>query len=199
MTSGRTVAGGDAAATILAAAEACFERFGIAKTTMEDVARAADLSRATVYRHFSDRDSLIMASVVRRSRMNHDAARSYIRNWPVFADRVVEGICYDVKRGRRDPMMHMLVSPEQMTLSTQLLWQSGAAVDLTHELWGPILIEAQQLGELRKDVDVRLLSEWIAELEIMFISQTDGSDEAMDRFRTKLRAFLVPALLPADG
>ena len=187
---------GGVADAILTAAQECFERFGIAKTTMEDVARAADLSRATVYRNFDDRDSLIMASVVRRSRMKHDEARDYIANWPDFGDRIVEGVLNDVRRGRRDPMMHLLVSPGEMELSTQLLWRSGAAVELTHELWGPILTEAQQLGEMRKDVDVALLSEWIAELEIMFISQADDSIEAVGRFRAKLRSFLVPSLLP---
>ena len=115
----------------------CFERFGITKTTMEDVARAARMSRATVYRHFSDRESLIMASVTRRARMNIEPARSYIANCRTLEDKIVEGIGHNVRRGRRDPMVHLLVSPEEMTLSTQLLWRSGTAIDLTYELWAP--------------------------------------------------------------
>ncbi|MFZ0713475.1 helix-turn-helix domain-containing protein, partial [Mycobacterium sp.] len=39
----------DPRSIILAAAERCFARFGIMKTKMEDVAREANLSRATVY------------------------------------------------------------------------------------------------------------------------------------------------------
>ncbi|QTI70898.1 TetR/AcrR family transcriptional regulator [Gordonia polyisoprenivorans] len=182
--------------TILGAAEMCFERFGITKTTMEDVARAAKMSRATVYRHFSDRESLIMASVTRRARMNIEPARSYIANCRTLEDKIVEGIGHNVRRGRRDPMVHLLVSPEEMTLSTQLLWRSGTAIDLTYELWAPILTEAQMLGEMRKDVDVRLLCEWIAEIEIAYISQTDGSDDALKRLQEKVRRFLVPSLVP---
>ncbi|GAA4672678.1 TetR family transcriptional regulator [Gordonia humi] len=190
------MSGEDASDAILTAAETCFERFGITKTTMEDVARAAEVSRATVYRCFADRDSLIMASVMRRARSRHAEARAYIENWPSLADRVVEGMVHDVLRGRRDPMMHLLVSPEEMELSTQLLWRSGEAVRLTGELWAPVLQDAQRLGELSRDVDIVLLTEWIAELEMTFISQSDGSDESVDRFRAKLRAFLVPSLLP---
>lgn len=37
---------------ILEAAYACVARYGMGKTTVEDVAREARLSRATVYRHF---------------------------------------------------------------------------------------------------------------------------------------------------
>jgi len=53
---------------VLAAADECFQRYGIAKTTMEDVARAANISRATLYRYFSDRESLLTESVRRRAR-----------------------------------------------------------------------------------------------------------------------------------
>jgi AcrR family transcriptional regulator len=59
---------------------------------MADVARAANLSRATVYRYFPDREALVMASVVRRARMNMDSARDRIRSRESFAERIVEGI-----------------------------------------------------------------------------------------------------------
>ena len=81
-------------------------------------------------------------------------------------------------------------------LSTTLLWRSGAAVGMTYELGAPIPTQAQLLGEMRKDVDIRLLCEWIAELELTYIGQDDDSPEAMDRFRRKLRQFLVPSLEP---
>ena len=45
---------------ILEATYACIARYGLAKTTMEDAAREAGLSRATVYRHFpGGRDELV--------------------------------------------------------------------------------------------------------------------------------------------
>ncbi|MGI5328578.1 TetR/AcrR family transcriptional regulator [Actinomadura nitritigenes] len=179
---------------ILEAAESCFERFGIAKTTMDDVARVADISRATVYRYFADRESLILASIRRRARMNLAPARAFIAGFPDFADKLTEGICHNVRRGRRDPMVHLLVSPDEMPLATSLLGATGVAVELTHELWEPILREAQEAGQLRADVELRELSEWISHLEIMFISQFDRDDASLDRFRHMIRQFLVPAV-----
>lgn len=45
---------------ILDAAFACVGRYGLGKTTVDDVARAARLSRATIYRHFpGGRDQLL--------------------------------------------------------------------------------------------------------------------------------------------
>lgn len=186
----------DVGTAILIAAELCFEQFGIAKTTMADVARAANMSRATVYRYFSDRNSLIMASIVRRARLNMDTARDRIRQCPNFADRITEGICANVRRGLRDPMVHLLVSPAEATLATSLLSTSGKAVELTRELWEPILVEAQQAGEMRADVDLDLLCEWISELEMTYISSLGAGGGSIDHLRAKLLAFFVPSLLP---
>ena len=186
----------DARAAILTAAEECFARYGIAKTTMEDVAKAASMSRATVYRYFADRESLIAESVVRRARANMSRARAHITRWPTVEERIVEGICQDIRKGHLDPMVNRLVSPESMALSMQLLGESGRAIELTHELWGPILADEQAAGNIRADLDLRMLSEWISELEIMYISQYGTDDNALERVREKLRAFVVPALLP---
>ncbi|WP_025351255.1 TetR/AcrR family transcriptional regulator [Nocardia nova] len=187
----------DTRSAILAAAESCFARLGIAGTTMEDVAKAAASSRATVYRYFADRDALVTESVVRRARANMGSAREFITRWPTIADRVVEGICEDVRRGRRDPMVHRLVSPQEMVLAARLLTGSGRAVELTHELWQPILDEARSAGTIRADLNIRLLCEWISELEMHYIARDTADDAAdLDRIRAQLRTYLLPAVLP---
>ena len=53
---------------ILDAAAELFFRQGIAETSMDDVARAAGCSRATVYRYFDDREALRIAFVHRETR-----------------------------------------------------------------------------------------------------------------------------------
>jgi AcrR family transcriptional regulator len=49
------------------AAETCFARLGLARTTIDDVAREARVSRATVYRHVRDRDELVLAVFAREA------------------------------------------------------------------------------------------------------------------------------------
>jgi AcrR family transcriptional regulator len=52
-------------ARILDATMTCLSRFGVAKTTIDDVAREAGCSRATVYRYFANRQALVVAAVDR--------------------------------------------------------------------------------------------------------------------------------------
>ncbi len=59
---------------ILEATYACIARYGLGKTTMEDAAREAGMSRATVYRHFpGGREELI------REVIAWETARFFIR------------------------------------------------------------------------------------------------------------------------
>ena len=52
-------------ARMLDATITCLARFGVAKTTIDDVAREAGCSRATVYRYFAGRGALVAAAVDR--------------------------------------------------------------------------------------------------------------------------------------
>jgi AcrR family transcriptional regulator len=51
----------DARGRILAAAVSCIDRVGADKFTVDDVARAAAISRPTLYRYFSSRNELLVA------------------------------------------------------------------------------------------------------------------------------------------
>jgi AcrR family transcriptional regulator len=50
---------------LIDAAEASFLRYGVMKTTIEDVAAFANVSRATVYRYFAGREELILGVLLR--------------------------------------------------------------------------------------------------------------------------------------
>ena len=46
------------------AALVCIGRFGLAKTTVDDIAREAGCSRATLYRYFDGKPAILRAAVV---------------------------------------------------------------------------------------------------------------------------------------
>lgn len=58
----------DTVRQILAAAVATFQSLGIRRTTMEDIARAAKLGRATVYRRFPQKGDLVRAALLHELR-----------------------------------------------------------------------------------------------------------------------------------
>ena len=77
--------------TPTAEAEEIKLRYGVAKTTMDDIGKEAGVSRPTVYRYFGDRDALLRALIERRSRMLFDRARVFITRHETFGEQLVEG------------------------------------------------------------------------------------------------------------
>ena len=183
-----------AQAHFIDAAEACFERYGVVKTTMEDIAKMAGVSRPTVYRHFPDRDSLILAVIMRRAQALIGRAQAYIRQQERFEDQLVEGLLFLVKTGRSDPFVRILVSPAHLELAQQLVGADDAVVDLTYDMWEPVLAEAAASGELNPDLDFRAIAAWLTHVELILVGRFDlVADD--DEIRRMLRTFLAPAFL----
>ena len=180
---------------LMDAAETCFDRYGIGKTTMDDIAKEAGVSRPTVYRHFDDRDTLILAVVMRRSRQLIERAQKHIRKYRTFQEQLVEGLMFMVEKGRKDPFVGLLVTPAHMDLVNQILVGSTAAVDLAYEMWEPILTEARERGELNPDLDFRAIATWITYLTLLLIGRGDIEPDVGSQ-RELLRTFVTPAFAP---
>jgi AcrR family transcriptional regulator len=176
----------------LNAAEACFDRYGIAKTTMDDIAQMAGVSRPTVYRHFDDRESLIVAVIFRRAKALVAKAQKQILKQKTFEDRLVEGLALLVSVGRKDPFVQMLVNPDQMGLANQMFGASSTAVDLTLEMWEPIFEEARANGELRDDLEFREMAKWLTYVELVLVGRVDVAADVRSE-REMIRKFVRPA------
>ncbi|WP_046244419.1 TetR/AcrR family transcriptional regulator [Hymenobacter terrenus] len=57
----------DRRTAILTASAACFARYGYAKTTLDDIGRAAQLNKASLYYYFTGKDELFIAVVLHES------------------------------------------------------------------------------------------------------------------------------------
>jgi AcrR family transcriptional regulator len=182
---------------IMVAAERVFQRYGVAKTTMDDIGREAGVSRPTVYRYFGDRDTLISALIERRARMLFVKARKFLLDQETFADQLVEGLIFLVDRGRKDPLVRILVSPEHMQMAEPLVGSSGLAARLTAEMWEPVIDRAVERGEVRPDLDKQKMAEWIALVQFILVGRLDFDRPDDPVHREMLRDFVLPAFLPS--
>src|SRR5690242_3313972 len=74
-TSSSTGARLDTPTRILEAAFSCVADLGLGRTTMDDVARTAGVSRQTVYRYYASKEQLVMALVLREEEKFLDGIR----------------------------------------------------------------------------------------------------------------------------
>ncbi|MBI3213821.1 MAG: TetR/AcrR family transcriptional regulator [Mycobacterium sp.] len=186
----------EARAQILAAAERVITRYGVPKTTMDDIGKEAGVSRPTVYRYFGDRDALLGALIERRSRLLFARAYEFISSQGTFADQLVEGLVYLVDHGRRDAIVRILVSPEHMELSAPIVGGGDLATRLTTEMWRPIFERAARRGEVRPDLDMARVAEWLTLVQFILVGRFDFARADDPGHRRLLRDFVLTAFEP---
>src|SRR5581483_337051 len=183
---------GDARAHIVEAALACFERFGVSRTTMDDIAREANVSRPTMYRFFADRDDLVMAVIRARAAVFIEQVRSFVARQDTFEAALIEGMLHLVELGRNDPYVRLLVSPSHMTLASQVIGGSEEALDLASEMWEPMFAAAQERGELDPARDRREMCRWMLCMMLLLVGRSDLLPDIAGQ-RRMLQEFLLPA------
>jgi AcrR family transcriptional regulator len=184
---------------LIEAADACIERFGLAKTTVEDIAAEAKVSRATIYRYFPNRDDLILSvllSSLSRS-MERDLGDFFVvADTPArFGDALVASSAYLLEAIRHDPRLEPLLDRESGGLSATI---SGASELLFHTVldeWRDALSSAQRRGLIRPDLAIDELSEWILRSILSLLIVEGPEHHSTDDERRLIATFLVPAVI----
>lgn len=87
---------------ILEGAERCFERHGIVKTTLSDIAEEAGVSRVSVYRQFPDRETLVSETNLHILKQRWQGIADQIAHISDPAEWLMEALLQNVRQHDRD-------------------------------------------------------------------------------------------------
>lgn len=180
---------------LIDAAQSCFQRYGVVKTTVEDVAAAAKVSRATVYRYFADRDELILGVLLREAGRFLDRLTDEINREPEFDRAVVNGVLFTVDAVRADENLALLFAPEAIGITTSIAGASEALFKLTTEFLRPFFEAARDSGQMRSDVDLDEAAEWTLRAVLSVLTVQGPVERGRAEEKRFLSTFLVPALV----
>ena len=183
----------------LGAAEACYARFGLAKTTVEDVAQAAGVSRATVYREFRNRDKLLLAVVEREAGRVAVEAELHLRRFDDVGSWIVEGMLFCLSEIPRHPVLAMLLTPEDVGRTSRLVLTSEQLLVIGADMLRPIFEPAHRAGLLRKSVELEALMEWVLRVLMSYLTVPSHLARNEDEMRHMLREMILPAVLKPAG
>ena len=182
---------------ILEAADACFNRYGPAKTSMADVAAAARISRGTVYRYFKDRDELIAAYVDWTGDRFLELVRTRIDQLPTFEAQLTELAVLARAPQRALGAEFPVVKLPAETTALMLTVHSDPLVRKSIDFLIPYIREAKKRGELRSSLDPREAAEWLAHV-IFTVVDMPGVTFDADRpaeLRRFVRRYVVRGLV----
>jgi len=148
---------------ILEAANECFIRLGIDRTSVRDVAECADVSRGTIYRHFTDRSGLVAAAIefgaqqfYRRLAEAMSTHATLVKQMGALAEAFAQVLVDHRTRSR--------LLGDDLELVRHIISGGGTAVDRIAAFLLPYVQDARRRGEVREGIDVEHASEWLARI-----------------------------------
>lgn len=120
-------------ARILDAAFGCVSQVGLGRSTVEDVARAAGLSRQTVYRYFPSKDHLVLALVLREEEKFLDGVRQAFAEAGDLRSAIEAGTLFCLRFAREHPLLDRLLATDEEELLPYLTTRSAPLIARARE------------------------------------------------------------------
>jgi AcrR family transcriptional regulator len=164
-------------ARVLAGAYECIARRGMAKTTVDDVAAASGVSRATIYRMFPGGKDEVL-----RDTVGWEMDRFFLRlgeelgdaaDFPEFLERALP-------LARRELLEHRLLQKvletEPDRLTALITVQQDRIVAAIARYFLPLLERDRAAGLVAADVDLARVAEYVARLSLSLIASPGRHD-----------------------
>jgi AcrR family transcriptional regulator len=183
---------------ILNAAVECVLRFGVDKTGMDDVARAANITRQTVYKHFSSRNELIISVFLRVLDDRLQRGLETFFDNPDSADALRDGIAdaaahvLDVLRNDETIQAILFgsrIAPEVLLAETATILVGVLQVSLTRSMGAVV---TGDLLRLLRPTPLEDVSGWIIRMLYGFLA---WPGESLEAERALFRQYLTPIFL----
>ncbi|MCX5042092.1 TetR/AcrR family transcriptional regulator [Aldersonia sp. NBC_00410] len=177
---------------ILDAAEVCLLERGIGKTTMAEVAAAAGVSRAWLYRLYQDKVSLFGAVMVRIDSVHWQSEGVRVRAATTLVDTIVESVLL-ARQMQQRPLIVKLRESEPAAFSQVAEIGMQHFIPWLSATWRGYLVAAQRRGEVSPEISLDLASEWVARIVLSMCTVPSRVVDTDDR--DSMRPFVNQFLL----
>jgi AcrR family transcriptional regulator len=142
---------------LLAATYRCVARFGLAKTTVEDVVKESGLSRATIYRQFpGGRDELLLETVGWELGNYFTRLADHVRDAPDLVQLLEQGLVFAQGSVAEHVVLRKILDTEPERLLALLTVESAKTLPFIADFLHPYLVREAAAGRLRDGVDLDL-------------------------------------------
>lgn len=160
----------------------CVARYGMTKTTVEDIVKESGISRASIYRHFpGGRDELLRETVAWE--IGHFFVRlgDQVRDAPDLVALLASGLRFAHQSIHDHALLQKILQTEPERLLRFLSTESARTVPFIADFLRPYIEREGAAGRLVPTVDPAKAAEYVARLLVGFIGSPgrwDYSDDA---------------------
>ncbi len=185
-------AGSRVSEKVLEAALRCFARAGVSRTSMDDIARAAGCSRATVYRHFKNKNSVVAGVIARESAKFFGELQRRLEEVRTFEELFVRcaTTADEFIGGHR--VIQVIMEGEPEILLPHLALEAPLVVKVSTQFLAPYVERLMLAGDIDRD-DPEDVAEWVVRTILNFLVVPSlrfdlGSEDDMMRLASRLIA-----------
>jgi AcrR family transcriptional regulator len=177
---------------LLAATYRCVERFGLGKTTIDDIAKESGVSRATIYRQFAGgRDELLLETVGWELSNYFNRLADQVRDAPSLAELLRRGLAYAHRSVAEHAVLRKVMETEPERLLPLLTTESAKTLPFIADFLLPYLRREAEAGRLRTGVDIDRAAEYLARSILSLIGapgrwDLDDPDQVSDLVEVEL-------------
>ena len=186
---------------ILEAAYACVARWGLAKTTVDDAAREAGLSRATLYRHFPGGKDELLAGVV-----DFEVLRFFgrmteaVRGATNLLEVTEASLSFSHRALAEHVVLQQVLRSEPQLLVPRITESTNRLHPVVRQFFEPFLAAEAASGRLRQGVDPRLASDYVARMALSYANAAGGWDlDDRAQVRNLVRLILGGVVVLSDA
>lgn len=178
---------------ILRAAYSCFEQYGIGKTTIENIASRAKVSRPTVYKYYPSKDAILDEISVRETwRVNSEVRRRLVRS-DDFAEFLADTLLLVIRLANENIYIRRMV--ESIEFQESVISPSSLMQQLQRTWWTNLFEQARARGEIATDLEIDEIIYWLARAQAMLMLQVASPQIDDAEKRRFIRRFIVQPLL----
>jgi AcrR family transcriptional regulator len=156
---------------LLAATYQCVARFGLGKTTIEDVVKESGLSRATIYRQFpGGRDELLLETVGWELANYFNTLADHVRDAPDLEQLLERGLVYAHRSVTDHEVLRKILETEPERLLPLLTVESARTLPFIADFLHPYLAREAEQGRLRPGVELDRAAEYLARCILSLIN-----------------------------
>jgi AcrR family transcriptional regulator len=179
---------------IVIAATACFERWGVPRTRMEDIAKQAGVSRPTLYRYFASKDALQQAVMVRHIRRRAAALHQRVPRSGPSGPLILQALLAGATEPSDDHVSESVLGTEVVHDTARLVGESAAIHEAMHHYWEPFLQYAADRDELRDGVTIESAVRWLTMI-VFYLLTLPEVGPPPERLAADLETFVVGAII----
>jgi AcrR family transcriptional regulator len=184
---------------LLGATYRCVERFGMGKTTIDDIVKESGVSRATIYRQFAGgRDELLRETVAWELTNYFNRLADQVRDAPSLAELLRRGLAFAHRSVAEHAVLRKIMETEPERLLPLLTTESAKTLPFIADFLLPYLRREADAGRLRPGVDIDRAAEYLARSILSLIGapgrwDLDDPDEVSDLVEVELLGGIAAA------